>query len=244
MNIVQKYNGWHQRVFDLDPEHADESSPWYRLVLEHLVPVTGKRVLEVGCGRGGFVYFLGSRGASACGTDFSGYALEVATEREKRKSPVTGSVEYVLADAQHLPFADRSFDIIISCEMIEHVPDPLAAVREMARVCGPGGLLYLTTPNYMNLIGLYELYAAVRKKNLQSAFSQPLDRHTVFFQTRGLVREAGWQIVDSDGTVHQVPVGGRDPVTLQFVERNRMIRRCLSPLALHYLLIGQKREIS
>ena len=244
MSLAREYDGWHQRVFDSAPEHADETSPWYMLVLEHLIPVAGKQVLEVGCGRGGFVRLLASLGALACGTDFSGYALEVAANRADGKGVVGGSIDYVQADAQQLPFADETFDIVISCEMIEHVPDPLAAVRQMARVCRPGGLLYLTTPNYMNLIGLYELYAAIRKKNLQSDFSQPLDRHCVFFQTRGLVREAGWQIVDSDGTVHQVPVGGRDPVTLRFVERNRTIRRCLSPLALHYLLIGQKRGLS
>lgn len=244
MSLAQEYNGWHQRVFDSAPEHEDETSPWYKLVLEHLVPVAGKKILEVGCGRGGFVRLLASRDASACGTDFSGYALEVAANRAKLKRVVEGSVDYVQADAHQLPFSDEAFDIVISCEMIEHVPDPLAAVRQMARVCRPGGLLYLTTPNYMNLIGLYELYAAMRRKSLHSEFSQPLDRHCVFFQTRSLVREAGWRIVDSDGTVHQVPVGGRDPVRLQFIERNRTIRRCLSPLALHYLLVGQKKDLS
>jgi 2-polyprenyl-3-methyl-5-hydroxy-6-metoxy-1,4-benzoquinol methylase len=240
MNLVQEYDRWHERVFAANPEHADETSPWYKLVLDHLIPVAGKHVLEVGCGRGGFVHLLASQGASVCGADFSGSALEVATARAKRDPAVANRIDLVQADAQQLPFANDMFDIIISCEMIEHVPDPLAAVREMARVCRPGGLLYLTTPNYMNLIGLYELYAAIRRKNLHSDFSQPLDRHCVFFQTRGLVREAGWQIVDSDGTVHQVPVGGRDPVTLQFVEKNRAIRRCLRPFALHYLLVGRK----
>ena len=244
MNLVQEYDRWHERVIAANPEYTNETSPWYRLVLEHLVPVAEKQVLEVGCGRGGFTHLLASEGAKVCGVDFSASALQAATARPQSNRVAGGSIDWVQADAQHLPFDDRAFDVVISCEMIEHLPDPVAALREMARVCRPGGLLYLTTPNYLNLIGLYELYAALCKKNLHTDFSQPLDRHYVFFQIRRFLRAAGWQIVDADGTVHQVPIRGRNPVTLNFVEKNRAIRRCLRPLALHYMLVGRKRESS
>jgi 2-polyprenyl-3-methyl-5-hydroxy-6-metoxy-1,4-benzoquinol methylase len=206
--------------------------------------VAEKQVLEVGCGRGGFAHLLASEGAKVCGVDFSASALQAAAARPQSSRVAGGSIDWVQADAQHLPFDDRAFDIVISCEMIEHLPDPVAALREMARVCRPGGLLYLTTPNYLNLIGLYELYAAIIKKNLHSDFSQPLDRHYFFFQVRSMLRAAGWRIIDSDGTIHQITVPGRDPVTLQFVEANRTIRRALRALALHYLLVGQKRKSS
>jgi SAM-dependent methyltransferase len=173
--------------------------------------------------------------------DFSESAIKIAKEKLLRDPALADRVTYVQADAQNLPFDDGSFDIVISCETIEHVPDPHAAVREMYRVCRPNGLLYLTTPNYMNLIGLYELYAAARRAKGHSNFAQPLDRHTFFFQTRYLVCAAGWQILHSDGTVHQVPIPGRNPVTLHFVEKLRWVRRCLHPLALHYLIVGRKR---
>jgi len=165
-----------------------------------------------------------------------------AKEKLLRNKALTDRVTYVQADAQNLPFGENSFDIVISCETIEHVPDPRAAVREMYRVCRSGGILHLTTPNYLNFIGLYELFIAVRRKGNRSDFAQPLDRHSVFFQTRELARKAGWKIIDSDGTVHQVPVRGRSPVTLNSLERYRTLRRCLRWLALHYLLIGQKPE--
>jgi 2-polyprenyl-3-methyl-5-hydroxy-6-metoxy-1,4-benzoquinol methylase len=242
MSLATEYDLWHTKVLQSDPDHPDESSPWYKLVLEYLEPIKDKRILEVACGRGGFSRLLASNGAIVCGADFSESAIRIAKEKMYRDSTLADRLTYVQADAQNLPFNEGSFDIVISCETIEHVPDPRAAAREMARVCRPGGLLYLTTPNYFNFMGLYELYTANRKKNKRSDFVQPLDKYYLFFQVQSWLRAAGWRIFNSDGTVHQVPVRGRDPVRLQFLERNRTIRRWLRPFALHYLFVGQKRE--
>jgi SAM-dependent methyltransferase len=57
----------------------------------------------------------------------------------------TRSVD-VLGDALALPFADGQFSLVVSQEMVEHVPDPFRAVREMARVLRAGGKLYLQAP--------------------------------------------------------------------------------------------------
>jgi SAM-dependent methyltransferase len=57
----------------------------------------------------------------------------------------TGAVD-VLGDTLALPFPDGQFALIISQEMVEHVPDPFRAVREMARVLRAGGTLYLQAP--------------------------------------------------------------------------------------------------
>jgi 2-polyprenyl-3-methyl-5-hydroxy-6-metoxy-1,4-benzoquinol methylase len=244
MSLATEYDQWHTNVLESDPEHQDESSPWYKLVLEFLPSVEGKRILEVACGRGGFSRLLASKGAIVCGADFSESAIRIAKEKLLRDPALADRLIYVQADAQNLPFDEVSFDIVVSCETIEHLPDPRAAVREMARVCRSRGLLYLTTPNYMNLIGLCELYAAACKTRDHSDFAQPLDRHSVFFQTRSLVRAAGWRILHSDGTVHQVPLPGRNPVTLRFTEKFCWIRRCLRPLALHYLVVAQKQDIT
>jgi len=240
MTLVQEYDRWHERVFAANPDHPDENSPWYKLVLEYLAPIRGKRVLEVACGRGGFSQWLSSQGAAVCGVDFSGSALRTAVRKKLCETASETSACFVQADAQRLPFADGVFDMVISCETVEHLPDPQAAIREMARVCCSGGLLYLTTPNYANLMGLYELYAYSRHRQDQSAFAQPLDRHYVFFQIRSWLRAAGWEILGSDGTVHQVPVPGRNPVTLQFAESNRTVRRWLRAFALHYMVVGRK----
>jgi SAM-dependent methyltransferase len=57
----------------------------------------------------------------------------------------TGVVQ-IIGDALRLPFRDGVFDLVISQEAVEHVPDPFLAVREMARVLRPGGRLYLQAP--------------------------------------------------------------------------------------------------
>ena len=240
--LSRAYDAWHTRVFDSCPEHPDESSPWYTLVLEHLVSLDGKRVLEVACGRGGFVKLLASKGASVFGSDFSLAALQIGQEKVRNGAGRNSAAHFVQADAHRLPYRDCSFDVVISCETIEHLVDPCAALGEMARVCRVGGLLYLTTPNYANLMGLYEVYADLRHRK-KSDSAQPLDRRYLFFQVRQFLRLAGWDILYSDGTVHQVVIPKRNPVPLQFVERNRLIRRLLSPIAFHYFLIARKIEL-
>jgi SAM-dependent methyltransferase len=239
MSLRREYDAWHERVFSADPEHEDASSPWYQLVLGQIGNVAGLRILEIACGRGGFVRELSRAGAHVTGCDFSFAALRFGRERLPALGD-GGSSALVQGDAQVLPFAGESFDIVVSCETIEHIPDVKSALREMLRVARPGGKLFLTSPNYFNFMGLYELYTHVRHRGRKD--DQPFDRRQWFIQIRKNVRNAGWTIVRSDGTVHQLPIlPGHNPIELQFVESNRMIRRLFSPIAFHYFLLSEKR---
>jgi len=57
------------------------------------------------------------------------------------------------------------------------------------------------------------------------------------------VRRAGWTILSTDGTVHQFPfIPGRNPVAFPSLERNRTLRKLLSPLAFHYFVVAEKRR--
>jgi ubiquinone/menaquinone biosynthesis C-methylase UbiE len=202
-------------------------------------PVAGLKVLEVACGRGGFLRELTLAGANAAGCDFSLSALRIGKSKLDRSGPASMRTGLVQGDAQKLPFADASFDIVISCETIEHVPDAQGAVREMYRVSRPGGRLFLTTPNYLNFMGLYELYSLLRHPRRKD--DQPFDRRQWFPQIRRYIRRAGWMIDYSDGTVHQFPfVFGRNPVSFPRLEASQAIRRLLSPFAYHYFVIGRK----
>lgn len=239
MTLRTEYDAWHERVYESNRQHEDASSPWYQLVREKIGCVTGLRVLEVACGRGGFVRELARGGAHVTGCDFSFSALRVAHAKLGDATSGT-SATLVHGDAHCLPFADASFDLIVSCETIEHLPDVRAAIREMHRVTRPGGKLFLTTPNYSNLTGLYELYARVRRGSRK--MDQPYDRRQWFPQIRGWIRGAGWKILGVDGTVHQFPIlPGHSPVRVESVETNHTVRRLLSPFALHYFVVAQKK---
>lgn len=238
MSLRTDYDAWHQRLYDSAPHHDDSSSPWYQLVLEYLDDLSGVCVLEVACGRGGFLRLLAHAGARVTGCDFSSAALRAAAAKF---SSFNGSLSASLiqGDAQNLPFADASFDVVISCETIEHLPQVHAALRELHRVARPGGRLFLTTPNYFNFMGLYELYARFRYPHRKD--DQPFDRRQWFPQVLSWIRRAGWTVLRTDGTVHQFPfIPGRNPVRWLALESNPALRKLLSPFAYTYFIAAEK----
>jgi SAM-dependent methyltransferase len=238
MTLRSAYDTWHQRIFDAAPDHEDASSPWYLLVSEHLGDVSSLRVLEVACGRGGFVRQLANAGAHVTGCDFSSAALHAARTKLffQDRAPLAALVQ---GDAQSLPFASNSFDLVISCETVEHLPQVQAAVTEFHRVTRPGGKLFLTTPNYFNFMGLYEIYARFRHPTRHD--DQPFDRRQWFPQIHRWLRRAGWTILLTDGTVHQFPfLPGRNPLRWRSLESRRSLRKLLSPFAYTYFVAAAK----
>ena len=109
--------------------------------------LSGKTVLDLGCGEGGFVVALRERGARVVGVDLSMEALEIARfqllARPALGSPaILGQVE-----GNHLPFGDNTFDVVTSVDTLEHIPDLPGFFREVNRVLKPGGQFYANTPN-------------------------------------------------------------------------------------------------
>lgn len=239
MTLRADYDVWHQRIYDAEPEHDDAQSPWYRLVSEYIGDVAGLRVLEVACGRGGFTCQLVSRNALVTACDFSAAALAATLHKLAVLGP-SPRASLAQGDAQSLPFADRSFDAVVCCETIEHLPKVQDALCELHRVTRPGGKLFLTTPNYANLMGLYDLYARLRHPGRKD--DQPFDRRQWFPQVRDWVRRAGWKILKTDGTVHQFPIlPGRNPLRWRALERMRLLRKLLSPFAYTYFVLAEKQ---
>src|SRR5688572_4926527 len=96
----------------------------------------GDRVLEVGIGTG-INAPLYPRNCHVTGIDFSASMLEKARQRVDRKGLC--NVRLMEMDAASLSFPDNSFDVVYAPYVISVVPDPVQVVREMRRVCRPGG---------------------------------------------------------------------------------------------------------
>jgi len=100
------------------------------------------RLLEVGAGSGGLVRVALRRGWSVDATEVSQSALE----------PLRGTGAAVFAGpVEGAGYSDGRFDLVVSLEVLEHLPTPLAELKQLARVTRAGGLLLLTTPNFAGL---------------------------------------------------------------------------------------------
>ncbi len=108
----------------------------YEIVTKNLSQVS--KVLDLGCGTGMLLSELARRSEFVVGIDSSPEMLELARKRK-------GSAVLVLADADYLPFADSSFDAVVSVTMLQNMPHPAATLREVARVTKPGGIVIITT---------------------------------------------------------------------------------------------------
>ncbi len=153
------------------------------------------RVLDIACAQGNFSLTLAARGYDVVATDLRpGFLSYVQLKRESER------VRCVAASLERLPFPDRSFDVVLLCEVLEHVAHPDRAVAEAARLLAAGGLLVATTPNGDRLWHRLPTFSAVRGlSELETKQFRPdADGHLFVLtrrELRALVADAGLQVV-------------------------------------------------
>lgn len=159
---VQYGNGDKLRArTQLHTKYSTHATPWQVWLQDLLAIPSGGDVLEVGCGTG----LLWSIGWNSPTSDFALTLTDLSPGMVYETVPVVkeriSSVDGLAADAQDLPFADGSFDVVIANQMLYHVPDPARAVREMARVLRRGGVLMASTVGPRHLRELFRIEATV-----------------------------------------------------------------------------------
>lgn len=108
-----------------------------------LVSWKGKEVLDAGCGTGEMPYLIAQKGAKrVVGIDYASSAI-----KEAEKNYHLPNLSFLCADLQKVK---GTFDIIVSLGTIEHIDDPLTALRRLKKLLKPGGSLVVTCPNWTN----------------------------------------------------------------------------------------------
>jgi SAM-dependent methyltransferase len=134
------------RDYELQTHQAEDRHWWYRgrrtvieRVLCRLGLPAGARILDAGCGSGRNMIELARHGA-VTGVELSPTSVALARARH--------SGDVIEGSVLEMPFADASFDLAVSLDVIEHLEDDLAALQELRRTVAPGGALLVTVPAY------------------------------------------------------------------------------------------------
>lgn len=158
-----------------------------------------RHILDIGCGRG----FVGDV-VRAEGGRYTGIDL-VKTRADALAA---------MGNAEHLPFADASFEGVFCIDAFEHIPRPVQAAREIRRVLKPGGFFFLSAPNYENVAGMVkQAYEAIGlyKKNTWAPFgrwqAQELETRLTGSFLKKLFRKVGFSRMKMIGHENEVGLG-------------------------------------
>jgi SAM-dependent methyltransferase len=171
-----------------DAKFGDDLPAYARAVTEAQLPPGGV-VVDAGCGTGRALPALRAAVGDAgvvIGVDLTPQMLDVARARGRAERAAL-----LLADARRLPFAGGSVDAVFAAGLIMHLPDPAAALAELARVTRPGGRLVLFHPSGRAAL------AARHGRSLRS--DEPLAEALL----RESTRHAGWRLDRYDDPPHR-----------------------------------------
>lgn len=152
-NTTQKF--WDQpKAGELYNRQFTNMIGWYTNETETqpLVDLTqnfkGKKILDVGCGTGRHLTLF-DRSNKLCGIDQSPEMLSVAQQANP-----TATLQ--VSSAEALPFESNTFDLVYSIRVLQHIRNQKQAVKEMIRVCKPGGMIIIANYNSWSLLNVYK----------------------------------------------------------------------------------------
>lgn len=143
----------------------------------------GYRLLDVGCGTASLITLLARDTAAErlVGLDFSA----VMAARAAEKVADSEKLHIVNGDAERLPFADETFDLVTCCNSFHHYPHQAGAVAEFRRVLRPGGRLILVDGFRDNVIGWFVFDVGV-------TLAEGHVHHASWSEIRGMIEAAGF----------------------------------------------------
>lgn len=158
-------HGHHESVLRAHRRRTAEDSAGY--LLPHLRP--GLSVLDVGCGPGTITVDLAARVApgQVTAVEMTDDALDLA--RTEARARDQANIEFATSDIHALDFPDDTFDIVHAHQVLQHVADPVQALRELRRVGKPGGIVAVRDADYAGFIWYPQLPALDHWRQLYAA---------------------------------------------------------------------------
>ena len=152
-----------------------------------------KNILDLGCGSGNASFYLYKKNFDVFGADIAQSAINFCKVRAKNKKINLNN--FKIFDGKKIPFKDNEFDAVLSSEVIEHLNDPLAHLKEAKRVLKKKGILLITTPNYHSLWKPLEFFP----DKLSLTPKMKGEQHIFFFNPKNfknLLNKSGFELIE------------------------------------------------
>ena len=180
---------WGRAAHDWAELQEATALPLWEAMLDAAAVGPGTRLLDAGCGAGGASVLAAGRGARVNGLDAAEALLAIARARVR-------DGDFRHGDVEALPYADQAFDAIIAADVLPYMVDPLAALRELRRVCARQGRVVLALWSPPDSCEHRAIVAAVL-----ALLSRPLDAEPFALSAPGvldaLVAQAGLTVLSS-----------------------------------------------
>lgn len=180
---VQEFFGAHAPAYTTSTVHAH--GPSLERLLTQVAPQGHERVLDVATGTGHTALSLAPHVRYVVGLDLTPAMLAEACALASKRG--LDKVRFCLGDSERLPFASNSFDVVTCRVAPHHFPDVASAMREMARVCRPGGCIAIVdniTPEDADACAYINAWETLRDPSHHWAY--PLSQWRLFFQQAAL----------------------------------------------------------
>ena len=186
---------WWDKTSEFRPLH--EINPLRLTWINHLAPLKGKTVVDVGCGGGILAESMAEKGADVLGVDLADKSLKVA-QLHSLESGVPVNYRNISVEnlAQELP---AHFEIVTCMEMLEHVPDPASIIRACADLVQAGGYVFFSTLNRNPKSYLFAVLGAEYVLNLLPKGTHDYTRFITPAELARMIRAAGLEVVELKG---------------------------------------------
>ncbi len=182
-------NGQFKTLHDVNPLRLD--------YIDRNAALSGKTVLDVGCGGGILAESMAAKGAKVTGIDMSDKALNVARLHLFESGH---EVEYVSRSAEDFALErPNHYDVVTCMEMLEHVPDPESVVEACARLVKPGGHVFFSTLNRNSKSYLYAVLGAEYILNMLPRGTHDYSKFIKPSELAHFCRDAGLEMEDLIG---------------------------------------------